>query len=132
MPTCEQHKRTDGLVIDCLCYPSHCCECEHPVEPYHRTHSACLRQVAKFGEKVECCACTQHDCEAGPEFSKNAVSLKSFQEYCLANPDQRFWQQIRNFSGYRFIYGQKLGDLIAEAEDAEGRPVALEDTFYLE
>ena len=31
------------------------------------THSACRAQVARFGERVPCCACTGHNCETDPE-----------------------------------------------------------------
>lgn len=48
--------------------------------------------------------------------------FKSFERYYLEHPNQRFWQALRNFSKYYFIYG--------EIEDCEGKKV--EDTFYLE
>lgn len=48
--------------------------------------------------------------------------LESFTAYCKANPNQRFWQALGNWSQYNFIYGSK------ELIQKEG----LEDTFYNE
>jgi len=49
--------------------------------------------------------------------NKNKTLLKSFTAYCNANPDQRFWQALRNWSGYCAIAG----------ENEKGE---VEDTFY--
>ena len=46
--------------------------------------------------------------------------LDSFIDYCKKHPYDRFWQALRNWSGYAFIYGRKD---INES---------LEDTFYKE
>lgn len=35
--------------------------------------------------------------------SKNSQILISFNNYCLAHPDKRFWQALRDWSGQRFI-----------------------------
>lgn len=57
--------------------------------------------------------------------SKNEQSLKSFAEYCVAHPKERFWQALRNWVAQdsipevQFIYLQR-----------EGLPI--EDTFYWE
>ena len=32
-------------------------------------------------------------------------TLKSFIDYCVAHPQERFWQALRNWSGFSFIYG---------------------------
>lgn len=62
---------------------------------------------------------------------KNQTHLSSFTVYCRNHPEQRFWQALRNWSGYRFIYGQKEGDfLVGGAKDAEGKEIILHDTFY--
>ena len=37
--------------------------------------------------------------------TRNSKVLASFVAYCNANPEQRFWQALRNWSGFRFIYG---------------------------
>lgn len=51
---------------------------------------------------------------------RNEAILKQFIAYCKANPEQRFWQAIRNFSGFPFVmYKNEL----------EGKAV---DTFYFE
>ena len=49
--------------------------------------------------------------------SKNINTLTDFYIYCLQHPEQRFWQALRNWSGYEFIYGFKE---------------KLEDTFYID
>ena len=36
--------------------------------------------------------------------SKNSKELVSFTNYCLKNPEQRFWQALRNWAGVPFIY----------------------------
>jgi hypothetical protein len=40
-----------------------------------------------------------------PRESRSAAVLANFVEYCKAHPNQRFWQALRNWSGFRFIYG---------------------------
>lgn len=35
--------------------------------------------------------------------SKNAELLADFVAYCEANPELRFWQVLRNWSGYGFV-----------------------------
>lgn len=54
--------------------------------------------------------------------SKNEKTLKSFTEYCNKHPEQRFWQALRNWSAFNFIYGG--------GQYVEG--YGLIDTFYLE
>ena len=34
----------------------------------------------------------------------NSEVLASFAEYCKEHPDERFWQALRNWSGYPFIF----------------------------
>ncbi len=60
--------------------------------------------------------------------SKNN-QLKSFIAYCEKHPEERFWQAIRNFSGYAFIYGQEEGELVSHGIDIDGKKVNLFDTF---
>lgn len=36
--------------------------------------------------------------------SKNVKLLMSFVKYCNDHPDLRFWQALRNWSGWAFIY----------------------------
>jgi hypothetical protein len=35
--------------------------------------------------------------------SRNAATLASFIAYCNDNPEERFWQALRNWCGYRFV-----------------------------
>ena len=58
------------------------------------------------------------------EESKNKKILDSFVAFCKQYPEQRFWQALRNWSKYDFIYGAKYSE---EVDD-----VVLEDTFYKE
>ena len=52
--------------------------------------------------------------------SKNEKLLKDFTKYCLKNPEQRFWQALRNWCRFSAIFVAKnYGD----------EP---EDTFYFE
>lgn len=53
--------------------------------------------------------------------NKNKKTLESFVEYCDKHPEQRFWQALRNWSGYEAIYSGPVVDL--RLED-------LKDTFY--
>lgn len=36
--------------------------------------------------------------------SKNELLLGMFIAYCRMNPEMRFWQALRNWAGYHFIY----------------------------
>lgn len=73
------------------------------------------------------------DIKEGHDTSKQGSDLKSvdtsdglfsqFAAYVTKYPDQRFFQAIRNFSGYNFIFGSKAKD----ADDYS----QLEDTFNL-
>lgn len=57
--------------------------------------------------------------------TRNSELLKDFAAYCEANPTMRFWQALRNWSGFSFIYACPVGE---EATIDS----ALVDTFYLE
>ena len=56
---------------------------------------------------------------------KTKKLLQDFTNYCNSHPKQRFWQALRNWSGYSSIYGAK--DVPCEYCSPE-----LEDTFYKE
>lgn len=72
--------------------------------------------------------------------NKNKKVLDSFIKYCEENPELRFWQALRNWSFYDFIYGGKRSPFhtvrdkygllrtITPEQFIEG----LEDTFYKE
>jgi hypothetical protein len=55
------------------------------------------------------------------ENSRNAKTLASFVEHCQQNPNLRFWQALRNWSGFPFIFA------VYHNEDIEGF-----DTFNFE
>jgi hypothetical protein len=38
--------------------------------------------------------------------------LSSFIKHCKEHPDERFWQAIRNWSGYSAIYAEGITGLI--------------------
>lgn len=57
------------------------------------------------------------------EENKNKKLLEEFVEYCNKHPEQRFWQALRNWSGFYHLYGNKF-----ISEDT-GYFV---DTFYFE
>jgi len=38
---------------------------------------------------------------------KNGELLESFVDHCKTNPTERFWQALRNWSKYTFIFGSK-------------------------
>lgn len=54
--------------------------------------------------------------------NKNAETLADFTQYCQENPELRFWQALRNWSGAGFVY---LTDELVRDGTAE-------DTFYRE
>ena len=54
--------------------------------------------------------------------NKNKKVLTDFVKYCEANPEQRFWQALRNWSGNNFIF-------VCNDPSGEGE---VEDTFYFE
>jgi hypothetical protein len=56
--------------------------------------------------------------------SKNLSLLTQFTNYCAEHPQERFWQALRNWSGYAFILGANGLDL----ETGDYKEV--EDTFY--
>lgn len=55
--------------------------------------------------------------------SKNRAVLTDFIGYCIAHPEERFWQALRNWSGFEFIKVSILRD----PEIGNDR-----DTFYFE
>lgn len=58
--------------------------------------------------------------------SKNSLLIESFYAYCKAHPEERFWQALRNWSGYNFILASESND-----GTSGNNGVAL-DTFYWE
>lgn len=60
---------------------------------------------------------------------KNRETLNSFVRYCQKNPELRFWQALRSWSGFSFIFGW---DCISDSNELRDKASALgmEDTFY--
>jgi hypothetical protein len=52
--------------------------------------------------------------------TRNSAVLRDFVAYCVRHPHERFWQALRNWSGYNFI-------LVSGKYCGEGR-----DTFSWE
>lgn len=60
------------------------------------------------------------------EATRNGKTLASFVSYCIQNPSLRFWQALRNWSGYNFV----ITTDVPPYEITEGS--SIRDTFYLE
>lgn len=54
---------------------------------------------------------------------KSKELLDSFTDYCAAHPHERFWQALRNWCGWPFVY-------VSEREYMQ--PSSLIDTFHWE
>lgn len=63
--------------------------------------------------------------------NKNADKLASFTAYCVANPSQRFWQALCNWSKSAYIYRQKKGNLAKHATSIYDEELDIEDTWNL-
>lgn len=72
--------------------------------------------------------------------SKSREKLVSFIDYCIKHPQERFWQALRNWSGYSFIFGWRPKKLLTMKDDgghfvdtlSDVEKLGLEDTFYWE
>lgn len=42
--------------------------------------------------------------------TRNSKVLTDFCKYCEEHPDERFWQALRNWSGYGKIFVTPIGD----------------------
>ncbi len=47
--------------------------------------------------------------------------LSSFIRYCVKHPDERFWQALRNWSGYSFIFAGHMRQHSHDTFNWEGR-----------
>jgi len=54
---------------------------------------------------------------------KSKKLLEEFNKYCKQNPEQRFWQSLRNWSGYNALF-------VSRKNPTEVIDKDLEDTFY--
>jgi hypothetical protein len=60
------------------------------------------------------------------EHTRNSKALEGFSRYCREHPHERFWQALRNWSGYHFV-------LVADIENFENfEPANVRDTFNWE
>lgn len=68
--------------------------------------------------------------------SKNSKTLDSFIQYCIAHPEERFWQALRNWSDHAFIFTSELLLPILPGVDNDANRTyfidQLRDTFYKE
>ena len=51
--------------------------------------------------------------------TRNSKLVAEFVKYCKENPEQRFWQAVRNFTEHGYVYAGPC-------------PANLKDTFYWE
>jgi len=51
------------------------------------------------------------------EETRNSKVLKSFAKYCKEHPEERFWQALRNWSGYKFIFASNVLPVKPEQAD---------------
>jgi hypothetical protein len=58
------------------------------------------------------------------EPSRNSKALESFFMYCLANPEQRFWQALKNWSKFDSVLGVNYNYKLDEK--------TMIDTYHLE
>ena len=64
--------------------------------------------------------------------TRNNEVLQSFVDYCNANPELRFWQALKNWSGYRFIFSSNIPIYELHADEyASSNPLIL-DTYNWE
>lgn len=55
-----------------------------------------------------------------PGNTRNGKALISFVDYCLANPDHRFWQALRNWSWFGLIFGMSEDNEFVDTFNYEG------------
>ena len=60
--------------------------------------------------------------------NRNSVVLRSFVRYCEEHPELRFWQALRNWSGYNFVLVTNECPVFKDQIDTD----TLNDTFYWE
>jgi hypothetical protein len=63
-----------------------------------------------------------------PNMNKNIEKLESFTEYCKKNPDQRFWQALRNWAATNEGPEHDVDINFIYAGDLSGEKTI--DTFY--
>jgi hypothetical protein len=58
--------------------------------------------------------------------TRNSKVLADFVKYCEAHPQQRFWQALRNWSGYHWVFVADSLGFNAREEEQASKP---KDTF---
>lgn len=56
--------------------------------------------------------------------TRNSEALRSFIDYCVDHPAERFWQALRNWSGYQLV-------LVSNDSDPDRDPSVI-DTYFWE
>ena len=75
--------------------------------------STCIICGKFKGQSPEGCNGHYEGTSSAPvEPTRNSALLQEFVTYCHANPEQRFWQALRNWAGARFIRFQVAGDYL--------------------
>ena len=60
--------------------------------------------------------------KTGHSDSNNEKTLASFVTYCEARPELRFWQALRNWSGFNFVgVGYEADVITFDTFNVEGR-----------
>lgn len=78
-----------------------------------------------YSDEGDCTgACNCHRNAAKAQKSKNVELLADFTNFCLKNPQLRFWQALRAWAGQDFILFADIG----EGNGYEG----FKDTFHFE
>ena len=55
---------------------------------------------------------------------RSGSELKDFTDYCVGHPDERFWQALRNWSEFEYIFASNK-----TVENTYDSPVI--DTYYI-
>ena len=82
-----------------------------------------IPSIDRKGDLISTCICGK--CPERKIVSED--KLWSFVHYCYQHPTERFWQALRNWSGYWFIFGGTKEISITEAHK-----LGLQDTFFKE
>ena len=62
---------------------------------------------------------------------KSKLKLEEFTKYCESHPEERFWQALRNWSGFaKILVTNGLHVLPEERLSLMFDPVGTRDTFY--
>ena len=64
--------------------------------------------------------------------TRNTAVLADFVRYCQEHPHERFWQALRNWSGYRFILAVGKPDEGAVMHEGAEIRIGNYDTFSFE